>query len=475
MQLPEFCGCSGRINSITVATPTKEKRAYSIRCQSRKSQDFLKMDEHIDHDEYLCRHQHSPPSRIPASYDAFRTMVASSPGAHMDAKDIEVLTNAEIPEAVRTAIAQALITSGTAKSDHDLKIQQLGLDHRKFIWNTPLVAALAGLLTLSATFLFDRIAREDTTKNTVTLEQVRQELKDSEARTKQQLDTETTKTVAEIQALAKEREFQYEIVKSELSNLSKTNGERAAVLLFLARAGILNSLNRDELQAMAEEQIQNPDKEIIPRLTSNSVLPGVIGFDDSQLISSLPDQHPARQLARAVGRLAIQRKNQLVVCTAFLVGPSQIITATHCAKDAISIRFLLLPKGTIDGSVIFNVDLTKTKIVGSEDKMGGYASLGLDRPADASFTPLVISRNALSENATLGVIYFRTDGLPRTVWGVADCRVIKLEPNLIHHQCDTGPGSSGAPIIDLSTNSVVAVQFLRDDVGAVGYRLDSPR
>ncbi|MER8394939.1 serine protease [Mesorhizobium sp. M1340] len=396
-------------------------------------------------------------------------------GARMDAKDIETLANLEIPEAIRVAIAQSLITSGSTKSEYDLKVKQLDLERRKFIWNTPLVAALAGLLTLSATFIFDRVSREDTTRNTVTLEQVRQELKDSEARTKQKLDTETTKTVAEIQALAKEREFQYEIVKSELSNLSKTNAERAAVLLFLARAGVLSSLNRDELQAMAEEQIQNPDKEIIPRLTPNSASPGIIGFDDSQLVSSLPEQHPARRLARSVGRLAIQRKDQIFTCTAFLVGPSQIVTASHCIGDAVSIRFLLLPEGTIDGSIIFNVDLTRNEIVGPDDKMGGYAYLNLDRAADDSFPPFVISQSTLSENTPLGVIYFRGDGLPRTVWGVADCRVIKLEPNLVHHQCDTGNGASGAPIIDISTNSVVAVQFRRDDVGAVGYRMEGPQ
>jgi hypothetical protein len=199
----------------------------------------------------------------------------------MDTNDLDVLTNEAVPESIRVAIAQSIFASEGAKAEHELKVRQLELERRKFVWNTPLVAALAGLLTLSATFVFNRISGQDATKNTITMDQVRQELKDSEARLKQQLETETTKTVAEIQAQAKEREFQYDIVRSELTNTKKTNAERAAVLLFLVKAGVLNTLDRDQLQAMAEEQIENPDKDIIPQLTPDSVMPGIVGFDDA--------------------------------------------------------------------------------------------------------------------------------------------------------------------------------------------------
>lgn len=116
--------------------------------------------------------------------------------------------------------------------------------------------------------MVNRLTARDTTANTITLEQIKGELQESEARLSQQLQVETTKTSAEIQATAEERKFQYEIVKSELEKSSKSNSERAAVLLFLVRAGVLNTLRTDELKQMAEEQIANPTQEIVPQLNS---------------------------------------------------------------------------------------------------------------------------------------------------------------------------------------------------------------
>lgn len=185
----------------------------------------------------------------------------------MKQKDVELLSNEAIPEAVRSAIADRLLGSADKKIDRELELQRIAADRQKLLWNTPVVAAVAGLLTLSATFFFERLSGQDETTNTITLEEVRQELRASEARLRQELEEDTAETVATLEANAREREFQYEIVKSELTNTEKTNAERAAVLLFLARAGVLTTLNQDALIAMAEEQTANPDAEIIPRLT----------------------------------------------------------------------------------------------------------------------------------------------------------------------------------------------------------------
>ena len=156
----------------------------------------------------------------------------------MDKKDIEILSNEAIPESIRVAIAQSLISSASAVQDRNVELQQIKLEREKTLWNTPFVAALAGFITLTSTFVFDRL---------------------------------TTQTNADIASLVEERKFQYEIVRNELADDTKSNVERADVLLFLARAGILNTLNESELRSMATEQKNNPETDILPRLTRPSL------------------------------------------------------------------------------------------------------------------------------------------------------------------------------------------------------------
>jgi len=210
----------------------------------------------------------------------------------MDEKQLEFLSNASVPEEVRSRIGEKWIAAKEAESNLQLEKKRLENDLQKTKWNTPLAAAAAGLLTLSATFVYDLVtAREETantvtleqirnelqvalseneTTNTITLEQVRNELELSEARLKQELEVASSQSLAKLEAEAREREFQYEIVRAELEKSGKTNAKRAEVLLFLARAGVFTALNADELALMAEEQKNNPGVTIIPELSSGS-------------------------------------------------------------------------------------------------------------------------------------------------------------------------------------------------------------
>jgi peptidoglycan hydrolase-like protein with peptidoglycan-binding domain len=184
--------------------------------------------------------------------------------------EIELLSNANIPEVVRAKIAEQLLSSQERSADRELETKRLKADRVKFLWNTPLVAALAGLLTLSATFIFNRITAKDTATNTITLEQIRAAIQQGEDRLKQELEENKNESLAKLEAQAKEREFEYEIVRSELTNSTKNNQDRAAVLLFLVKAGVLTTLKADALKEMAEAQIQTPGATIIPTLASSS-------------------------------------------------------------------------------------------------------------------------------------------------------------------------------------------------------------
>ena len=202
----------------------------------------------------------------------------------MNEQDLAFLSNDRFPEAIRVSYLDGLLKKEEISSANALELEKLGLERRKFYWNTPLVAAAAGLLTLSATAGFDLVSGTQEANNVVTLEQIKSELEKSEARVTQQLEERSARSAAEIGALAREREFQYEIVKMELANQRKTNSERAAVLLFLAKAGVLSALHTDALQAMAEEQIQKPNEAIIPQLSANqSVDPASLLWEENQI------------------------------------------------------------------------------------------------------------------------------------------------------------------------------------------------
>ncbi|WP_300009589.1 trypsin-like peptidase domain-containing protein [uncultured Roseobacter sp.] len=396
----------------------------------------------------------------------------------MNPDDIGILSNADIPESIRAKIAEQIVGAGDREAQRALEAKRLAAERTKFLWNTPVVAAIAGLLTLTATFVFERLTAKDETVNTITLEQVRTELEQSEARLKQELELAASENLARLEAEAKEREFQYEIVRSELTNAEKSNAERAAVLLFLVRAGVLSTLNEDELREMAEQQIERPDATIIPQLTpSPQNLGGIVGFDDSGLVSGFDIDHPARQLARSVGRLKIMNANQAVsMCTAFLVSKDQIATARHCVDQEYQrMRFELFPDGfdaTISGGEFETYEVSNTPAtIYRGDGRGGYAVLTLEQPVGDAFQPLATDPSTGAEGARLGVIYFRFGSEQRAVWGAPDCKVLKWENDLFYHLCDTGAGTSGSPIIDLETNAVVAVHTRRSEFGGVAYRV----
>ncbi|MFZ5962449.1 hypothetical protein ACOXXX_05810 [Thalassococcus sp. BH17M4-6] len=197
----------------------------------------------------------------------------------MDAADVDLLKDTDIPESVRSSIAAQLLgapermaqiepQNRQIEADLQKAQDQLQAEQRRAVWNTPLVAALAGLVTLTATFVFDRVTALDASEQAITLEQVRTELQQSETRLKQELETASSRNLARLEAEAREREFQYEIVRSELEKEGKSNADRAAVLLFLVRAGVLNALDGEELAKMAKEQQDNPGDTIIPQLSS---------------------------------------------------------------------------------------------------------------------------------------------------------------------------------------------------------------
>jgi hypothetical protein len=113
------------------------------------------------------------------------------------------------------------------------------MEVRKWRWSTPLAVALTGAITIGVNFFFDYWRANQTQSN-----------------------QERTGTLdARRKAEAAERELEYRIVERELSDNNKSEGDRARVLLFLVRAGVVNGLNADELKSMAQASLDKLQKE----------------------------------------------------------------------------------------------------------------------------------------------------------------------------------------------------------------------
>jgi len=117
------------------------------------------------------------------------------------------------------------------------------LELKKWRWSTPLAVALAGAITIAMNFGFDYWR----------------------ARQAQELKESASNSDALRRAESATREFEFRIVDRELSQ-NKSESERAGVLLFLVRAGVLKDLNVDALKDMAEKSLRD-----------NNIDPGSIG------------------------------------------------------------------------------------------------------------------------------------------------------------------------------------------------------
>lgn len=412
----------------------------------------------------------------------------------MKPEDLALLTNQDVPESVRAKIAEQIMGAEDRAAQRAFDLEKLDTEKRKFIWSTPLVAALAGLITLTATFVFDRITAQDATDNTITLEQVQNQLEQSEARLKQELELNTSVALARLEAEAREREFQFEIVRSELDKDGKTNAERASVLLFLARAGVLNALNAEELRAMAEEQKQNPDADIIPQLSSegeNDGFPSAV-----QSFSFVEANQMEREAYKLVFRLIDRQRPYHVFCNTIRLSANNFLAMSHCLEGFETFESLQLRKPvgldrlydgqkaqsysvsrvesyepamqSLDGisTITSNeagedVDLmptTKLKIrepvVGEKLFIIGYAP-----------SPFTLSKK--SSGSSLRMLPFIARMLFTRTVIQRSCMVLSVANGTVSTDCYSSRGMSGAPIFAQSDGALLTLAGWGDgDIGA---------
>ena len=274
-------------------------------------------------------------------------------------------------------------------------------------------------------------------------------------------------TGRQIEAEKAEQSRILEMIKTGDPDTAATN------LVFLLDSGLIeNERIASKLRTFLDQRTPGTGPALASAAPSQR---GIVGIDDAKPVEDFRDRHQAKRMARSVGRLLIGRDGgQARACTAFLVKRDLIVTARFCQGDPNTrLRLQLSPQGSSGEIVELDVRLPAVSVT-SNGTDQGLAFFRLEKDVGRQFEPLTVSQNAPIEGAPLGIIYFRGGSQQMAIWDNRDCRITELSDEELHHSCDTGFGTSGSPVVDISTNSVVGVHYRRNynPDGGVAYRLD---
>lgn len=261
--------------------------------------------------------------------------------------------------------------------------------------------------------------------------------------------------------------------QARLLEMIKTGDPDAAAenLSFLVDAGLVT--NPDLVKTLraflaARKPGSGP---ALPTASGNPLIGGITGADDAIPLSQLGVAR--RSLARsaaAVGLISIATSQSFRGnCTGFLIAPDLALTAGHCLADATDANLTLRRNGLDE---TFELDLPPLELRIPAMGNDNYAAVRLKTPvADAQV--LTLSSVAPKVGDLLSTLYFRGSGQLLAVSGVDECKVTGITERLVYHGCDTGGGSSGAPLLRDDGLTVVGVHHGRTSDGRGGEAMRS--
>ena len=237
----------------------------------------------------------------------------------------------------------------------------------------------------------------------------------------------------------------------------------AANLRFLLEAGLIdNAARAGKVKAFLDARQPGTG----PALPSGPIVGGIVGADDAIDVSSLPDSSPVRIASRSVGRLKIMLQQGVEsACTAFLIGKDLALTAGHCSKGVSSAVLELSDAGS---TLQYPVQLPPLLEVSAPS--ANFSLLRLSGTPGDRFGSLVLTTEAPKVGEQLAIVYFRGDTTRKLAVIAPDCRVLRTEDQFFHHGCDTGAGSSGAPVFTRDARYVVGLHYGRGRLGGEAAR-----
>jgi V8-like Glu-specific endopeptidase len=172
----------------------------------------------------------------------------------------------------------------------------------------------------------------------------------------------------------------------------------------------------------------------------------VVGAVDQRIpLDSTP--RAGRKRFHGIGTIEITTagKPPRTQCTGFLAAPGVLVTARFCFREHLDSKFpkfwpLTIDKQTAPDAI--DIDLDRAVFVkGASDVEVAVVPLRSSGAAGAGYLPL--TSEITKEGEVLEMPFFTVD----RGWLHAECRASVVEETLVRHLCDTGPGSSGAPLL----------------------------
>ena len=206
-----------------------------------------------------------------------------------------------------------------------------------------------------------------------------------------------------------------------------------------------------------------------------------VGAYNTEPISGYSPVSGLYQAGRAVGRLDILTKSCLYPCTGFLISEKHLITNYHCVpgileNDSVSqtgarridqIQFVL--GYTLEG---LNSGAHKYPVLTDpveKNKKLDYAILEVFGNPSKRFGKLKIANLDLPNNLPLWIIGHPLGGAQIVSREQCKSSNPAIANGRLRHTCDTFDGSSGSPVIDPDSGSVVALHYAGSASQAINF------
>lgn len=248
---------------------------------------------------------------------------------------------------------------------------------------------------------------------------------------------------------------------------------RKANLQFLAESGLIPHFGAAIKDFLVANKA-NPDalpRTLAPGKTDQLTPLGSFGADNRI------DDATFDKVARARSAIFTIEKHddgpRWTRCSGFLIHPAEIVTATYCVPGAIEAGGIELSDLRIAGSAAdatAKPAIASVAIVGGNDPIRSFAVITLAAPF-AGAEPLPVAAAAPEIGERLILVYSSAPGKFAAALD-DECTISGIDDKTVAYRCDASPGSSGAPVISMTSGNVVAVHNRTDNDARYGVRLD---
>lgn len=184
----------------------------------------------------------------------------------------------------------------------------------------------------------------------------------------------------------------------------------------------------------------------------------IIGVDNFRSVDANMVNIPFKyqQVAEAVGLMSMG-------CTGTHIGNGLVISAGHCFDAAKVARYktscdgIQVSWGTRAGKQPSSVSNCRQVLVLEQNNYKDYALFRVDVPPRAAVRIKTQGRPSLGTRVTIFSHPFKQPLMWSGFCDISRALNYGLNSQMIHHSCDTNPGSSGAAIIDAVTLEVVGI------------------